>query len=61
MEYPERLTPPLKINAEYERSSHPIQALPQITGSYSRCMRCGRWISGPNRFEVFTSIKALTL
>jgi hypothetical protein len=39
---PELSILPLKINVEYERLSHPIQALPQITGSYTRFLRCGR-------------------
>ena len=45
-EYPELSILPLKINVEYERLSHPIQALPQITGSYTGFLSCGRLISG---------------
>ena len=41
-EYPAPLTRPLKINVEYERLSHPIQLQPQITGSYTGFLRCGR-------------------
>jgi len=40
--YPAPLTRPLKINVEYERLSHPIQVQPQITGSYTGLLRCGR-------------------
>jgi hypothetical protein len=38
---PAPLTRSLKINVEYERLSHPIQALPQITGSYTGFLSCG--------------------
>jgi len=41
-EYPAPLTRPLKINVEYERLSHPIQVPPQITGSYTEFLKCGR-------------------
>ena len=37
-----RLIRPLKINAEYERLFRPIQLRPQITGSYTRFLSCGR-------------------
>jgi hypothetical protein len=42
---PARLTRLLKINVEYEQLSHPIQLLPQITESYTKCLRYGRRIS----------------
>jgi hypothetical protein len=41
-EYPAPLTRPLKINVEYERLSHLMQVLPQITGSYTGSLSCGR-------------------
>jgi len=45
-EYPALLTRRLKINVEYERLFHPIRLPPQITGSYTRFLSCGRSISG---------------
>ena len=39
---PARLIRPLKINVEYERLFRPIQLRPQITGSYTRFLSCGR-------------------
>jgi hypothetical protein len=45
-EYLALLTRPPKINVEYERLSHPIQFPPQITGTYTKCLKCGRQISG---------------
>jgi hypothetical protein len=41
-EYPELSILPLKTNVEYEQLSHLIQVLPQITGSYTGFLRCGR-------------------
>jgi hypothetical protein len=41
-EYLELLIPPPKTYVEYGRLFHPIQVPPQITGSYTRFLRCGR-------------------
>jgi hypothetical protein len=41
-EYPAPLTRLLRINVEYERLSRPIPVLPQIAGSYTRFLSCGR-------------------
>src|SRR6516165_1586702 len=45
-EYQALLTRRLKINGEYGRLFHPIRLPPQITGSYTRFLSCGRSISG---------------
>jgi hypothetical protein len=50
-ELPAPLTHRLQINVEYERSSRPIQLPPEITESYTRCLRCGRWISEPSNHD----------
>jgi hypothetical protein len=36
----------LKINAEYERLSRPIQFRPRITESFTKLLKCGRLING---------------
>jgi len=48
-EYLAVLTRPLKTNVEYARLCHPIRLQPQITGSYTKLLSCGRSTSAKSQ------------